>query len=459
MTKVLTTFGGAPSGAILAAALVAVGCGGGGGGGDGGYHPADGGPGDAAACPSTGTGQLVLAMTGLPAGVTPMVRVSGGATPMLLMAGTPVTVNAGGGYVIETRRVKAVPETGSVIGKAYQASTTFDGCVKPDVTTTATVAFEAEPGSDKLFATAVNPMMGERVFGGFAGSDLVATAAKNPVVWKSRNTTGRGGAAAVDFYGNYWLPAGGVINMYPAATLAVTTDLAPPVVLTQPLGASASFAAFDADGNLWVSRGAPSDEHSVVRYDADMLLSGGLTTHVVITSTDFTNPTGLAFDKAGNLWVADNENEKVLKFTTAHLAASYAGAADVVITTKTPVGAPVASAYSDPNPLAFDKTGNLWIGYSGNIVKLTPAQQETSADIAGPFSINVPGGTGSFAFDESGGLWLSGNAGTIQRLSAASLATAGDVTPDIIITSSEIGDAESIVINPAPTWSPIHDAM
>jgi secreted PhoX family phosphatase len=172
------------------------------------------------------------------------------------------------------------------------------------------------------------------------------------------------------------------------------------------------------------------------------------------------NPRALAFDKFGDLWVSDDESEKVLKFARARLAASFTGAADVAITTKTPVGAPVAGPYTDPNPLAFDKAGNLWIGYAGNIVKLTTAQQAASADIAGPFSINVPGGTGLFAFDESGGLWIAAAGGKLERIPAAMLAGAGgDVTPDIVVTSSEVGGVENVVINPAPTWSPIHDAF
>jgi hypothetical protein len=459
MAPMKNMFGAA--GSILMAVTLVTGCGSKGGG----YHPVDGGPdggGDAASCPTGGTGQLVLEMIGLPAGVTPMVRVSGGATPMLLMAGTPVTVNAGGGYVIETRRVKTVPTAPSVIGKAYQATTTFDGCVKPDTTTTAMVTFVAEPGSDKLWATAVNPEPphADGVVAAFAGADLAATAAKNPTVWLSKNTTGRGGGGAFDFYGNFWLPAGDVINRYDAATLGASNDTVPGAKLMQPTTAAANFVAFDADGNLWASRGAPAAEKSIVRYPATAT-GISATSDVAITFPANGNPRALAFDAAGNLWVSDDERDQVLKFAAGRLGASSSAAADVTITTKTPVGAPIQGPYTDPNPLAFDKLGNLWIGYDANVVKLTPAQQTASADLAGPFSINVPGGTGMFAFDESGGLWMSETGGKLKRIPAAMLAGAGgDVTPDIVVTSSEVsGGTENVVINPAPTWSVIHDAL
>jgi hypothetical protein len=440
-------------GAICTVALVA-GC----GSSKSGYHPADGGPdsgGDGAACPSGGTGQLVLAMTGLPAGVTPMVRVSGGATPMLLMAGTPVTVNAGGGYVIETRRVKTAPAAGSVIGKAFQATTTFDGCVKPDVTTTAMVTFVQEPGSDKLWATASNPVTPiDGVVAAFAGADLIATAAENPTVWLSKNTTGRGGGGAFDFYGNFWLPAGDVINRYSASTLGASNDTVPGAKITQPTTATANFVAFDADGNLWASRGAPAAEKSIVRYAAATLGTTD-TPDVVINGAAVVSPRALAFDAAGNLWVTDNESDKVLKFAAGRLSASSTTAADVIITAKGSDGAP----YIEPNALAFDKTGNLWIGYLDYVVKLTPAQLSASADITATAALRVSSGTGMFAFDESGGLWMPGASG-VKRIPAAMLTgTGGDVTPDIVVTSSQIGEAEHIVINPAPTWSYIHDAL
>ena len=44
-----------------------------------------------------------------------------------------------------------------------------------------------------------------------------------------------------------------------------------------------------------------------------------------------------------------------------------------------------------------------------------------------------------------------------RRIPKAMLAATGDVTPDIVITSSDLGYAESLVLDPSPTWSPLHD--
>ncbi|HTA17729.1 MAG TPA: hypothetical protein VK989_00470 [Polyangia bacterium] len=436
---------------LATATLLGAGCGGSGGA-------------KTTACTTGGTGQLTIAVTGLPAGVTPMVRVTGGglAAPMVLSAGAAVTLTAGDGYEIDWRRVKTPPAAGSVVGTAYfLSSSSFDRCVHAGVTTTATLTYMPEPGSGDLWMSVSNPVMAGGELAAFAGTDLAASAAKEPVVWKTQNFTGIGGGGAFDSSGDLWVPGGDAINMYAMSALATAGDAAPPVVLTQPANVSANFAAFDSSGNLWVSRGAPGAESSIVRYTpADQMASGTPTPSVVITSADLMDPSQLAFDKNGELWVASQGNDEVLKFSAAHLAASYAGAADVVLTADNG-SATLPAPYTNPLQVAFDRAGNLWVGYIGDVVAFTPAQQAASGNVSKPLALaGVAPSEGAFAFDESGGLWMDGpGLGQFQRFAAASLATGGMVTPDITIDSATIGGAESLVFDPAPTWSPINDAL
>ena len=428
---------------------------------------ADAGGDAATACAVGGSGQLALALVGLPAGVTPMVRVTSAAltAPLALSVGASVTLAAGGGYEIDWRRVKTAPAAGSVVGQAYYLmSSSFDGCVHAGATTTVTLTYAQEPGSEHLWTTVSNPSnppTNDGVLAGFLGTDLAASASKNPAVWKTKNFTGIGGSGAVDSFGNLWVPGGDRINMYAMDFLAMPGDLAPPVVLAQPATASANFAAFDSSGNLWVTRGAPTTDNSIVRYTiTDQSVSGSPTPGVVITSPDLMNPTGIAFDEYGDMWVASEANDKVLKLGAAHLAASYAGPADVVLTADDGA-APTPTSYMSPRQLAFDRTGNLWVGFIGDVVAFTPAQQAASANVTGPLALTgVAASAGAFAFDESGGLWMDGpTVGKLQRFPAAALAAGGTVTPDITIDSSEIGGAESLVMDPAPTWSPLKDAL
>jgi hypothetical protein len=426
---------------------------------------ADGGPSDSSgdttpACAEGGTGQLVLAVMGLPAGTTPMVRVSMGglATPMPLTPGTPVTLPARGGYEIDYRRVRVPPAPGAVIGQAYYAAgNSFDGCVKSTGMTTATLTYTQEPGSGHLWVAVSNaPTAGDEI-AGFAGTDVTATAAANPAVWKMNNFAGQPGAGAFDAYGNLWVPGGDVVNMYPMLTLATSGDAAPAVVIGQPASAPATFATFDANGNLWVSRGSPAN--TVVRYaPTDLMTSGAPTPAIVISSPDVDDPSGLAFDGQGSLWVASEANDEVLRFNGEHLGASFSGPADAVLTAKVTV--PAATALTGPSGIAFDQDGNLWVGYSSQLVAFTPAQQSATALVSDPLTLNVSTGAGGFAFDESGGLWTAGDTvGTFRRFPRAALATSGDPTPDIVITSSDLGGAVSLVLDPSPTWSLFGDSF
>jgi sugar lactone lactonase YvrE len=429
----------------------AAGAGGGAGGGSG--------AGGTAACVSGGSGELVLAIEGLPAGTVPPVRVAGGGltAPMDLKVGMPVTLDARGGYGVETARVKVAPAPGSIVGKAYFASgSSFDGCIKSGVTATATLTYTAEPGSEHLWIGVSDaPTLGNEL-AGFAGVDIAATAAKNPAVWKTKNFVGRPGAGAFDSYGNFWVPGGDFINKYDMTTLATPGDAPPAVVITLPDSSHANFVAFDAAGNLWVTEGAPVNK--VVRFSpADLGASGSPAPGVVLTSPDLMAPAGLAFDAHGNLWVACAGNDEVLRFNPEHLGASSAGPADAILTAETAPTAPVQATYTAPNGLAFDQAGDLWVGYVSNLVGFTPAQQATTALVAGPIALNVSVGTGGFAFDESGGLWCAGDMGIFRRFPKAALAATGDATPDIVITSSELGYAEMLVLDPAPTWSPLRD--
>jgi sugar lactone lactonase YvrE len=93
----------------------------------------------------------------------------------------------------------------------------------------------------------------------------------------------------------------------------------------------------------------------------------------------FNNPTGIAVDSNGNVFVCDSGNQTIRQITASGLVSTYAGIPGPGNTTR--VDGPVASArFIDPKSAAIDRSGNLWIaegdfnGIASEVVrKITPA--------------------------------------------------------------------------------------
>jgi sugar lactone lactonase YvrE len=101
----------------------------------------------------------------------------------------------------------------------------------------------------------------------------------------------------------------------------------------------------------------------------------------------FNNPLGLAFDRAGNLFVADTGN--------------YTGTGAVYKFTPAGVRTTFASGLNFPFALAFDRQGNLFVAAEeGAIDKFTPNGVRTT------FASGLPGAYG-LAFDSTGNLFVA----------------------------------------------------
>ncbi|MFN7928676.1 MAG: hypothetical protein U0Y68_12135, partial [Blastocatellia bacterium] len=122
----------------------------------------------------------------------------------------------------------------------------------------------------------------------------------------------------------------------------------------------------------------------VLRYSSLAALSNGNAAEGVFGQNDFTTslfpspptassmsqPTDVFVDSAGRLWVADGNNDRVLRFDNAATKANGAAADGVLgqpgFVTKNFVNPPTASSLTSPVGVFADTGGRLWVADSLN---------------------------------------------------------------------------------------------
>ncbi|MDA4123017.1 MAG: NHL repeat-containing protein [Thaumarchaeota archaeon] len=131
--------------------------------------------------------------------------------------------------------------------------------------------------------------------------------------------------------------------------------------------------AFDSKGDLWV---VDASNDRVLEYAPPF--SSGEGASLVIGQTSLTGsgdsspagglfgPTGIAFDGSGNLWVVDSGNNRVLEFKSPFSDGEKASLVLGQPTFGGYVGTTSAGGMNSPAYLAFDPSGNLWVTDQGN---------------------------------------------------------------------------------------------
>ena len=90
----------------------------------------------------------------------------------------------------------------------------------------------------------------------------------------------------------------------------------------------------------------------------------------------FASPLGLCLDQNGFLYVADQNNYRVRKVSTAGVVTTFAGAAwDAIPADGAFNGDASTATFDDPHDVACDKNGNIYVAdtYNNKIRKITPA--------------------------------------------------------------------------------------
>jgi DNA-binding beta-propeller fold protein YncE len=240
----------------------------------------------------------------------------------------------------------------------------------------------------------------------------------------------------------------------------------------------------DGGGRLWV---ADYSNNRILRFDNASSITSGANANGVLGQPDFVsntlhttqngmyNPWSVSVDASGRLWVADLNNNRILRFDNA-IAKSNGANADSVLgqTNFTSNGSAITQNGMDkPYGVAVDSGGRLWVGDSDNdrVLRFDNAAAKANgakADgVLGQTLFTTNGGTATQkGMDEPIGLAVDNSSGTLyvadyqnNRIlvfnSAASLANGANasyVLGQTTFTTATSGTSATTLYEPVPLF-------
>ena len=305
---------------------------------------------------------------------------------------------------------------------------------------------------------------GELWYGGlaicaFTGSQLATSTGKNPALIVTSTSLLAFSDVVLDGAGNAWVVGAGSdeVLRFPAAALRASGPATADLEIHSAALKAPGNLAFDRDGNLWVANrqsvnGTSVEEiGTVVRFDHPQDLSGvqelQFTARIQTSRpSDFLDVGAIAFDAAGSLWVTSFAG--MLRFDSPGTLSG-----DVTLAPQALID---ATGY--PNnvyfySIAFDQNGALWAAAAAgtslnSIMKLTAPGSLTGRTSPGPALTVVGAGeilpAGGLAFDASGNLWMANSESILMYEGLEALSGVVDVAPSITL---EVSNSASPSLN------------
>ena len=123
--------------------------------------------------------------------------------------------------------------------------------------------------------------------------------------------------------------------------------------------------------NSTIRQMTPVGTNWVVTTLAGLATGGPGSADGMTSAARFSSPIGVSVDSAGNLYVADYNNDTIRQVTPAGMATTLAGLAGVSGTNN---GTGSAARFNNPADVAVDSTGNLYVAdwASHTIRQMTP---------------------------------------------------------------------------------------
>ena len=186
---------------------------------------------------------------------------------------------------------------------------------------------------------------------------------------------------------------------------------APPLWSGNMLSWETMGIAFDGNGNLWIANGSPAN--TIIEYGSSQIAGFSSDTtepqEAVIYSIPVTyngtsyqtidDPTSIAFDSSGDLWIVNYANSTIVEYSATELS----NLAVDPVPVPAAVIIPGNDSISSPMGITFDSSGDLFVSNYGNndIVEFNASNLAnlTSSDpdqeLSPSYIINVPNDYGS----------------------------------------------------------------
>jgi len=214
-------------------------------------------------------------------------------------------------------------------------------------------------------------------------------------------------------------------------------DSPSPVLFNSPAG-----VAFDSAGNLYVA----DFGNNVIR---KITPGGTVSTFAGAGGTTFNGPAGVALDSSGNVYVADQNNNEIEKITPSGVVSVFAGSTTAGNVNNTGT----LARFHGPTGIAVDSSDNIWVSDSGNneIRKITPSAVVTTwAGTGSAGNVNNTGTNASFndpvgiAVDSAGDLYVADfRNNEIRKINSQ------DVVSTFVAASAGLSGPYGVALDPA----------
>ncbi len=400
-------------------------------------------------------GNLRVNVSELPIGVNADIRVTGpGGFSETITATRTLIDLAPGSYTVSAGEVR---ERVNGVETLYRGEA---NCDSGAAAVPASCAVEVRAGElaevavayERVFGTGRLYVPGSSSVGAYDAGQLALSNDEPPAGLLEGVASAQG--VALDRGGNLWVSNwnGNQLSKYDFSQ--PPTDPPTPAIVISGGLVNPTALAFDEDGSLWVTNRGNA---TVVKFSAEQLSASGNPTPAVFLMDDgsgnLSGPTGIAFDAQGRLWFTNAFSQSLYRYDDPSSLSGTTSASPDVIISSTITG---TDTLDGPSGLAFDKDGNLWVSNQAlnTLVKFTPEQLSASGTPTPDVTISGLAGPNGLAFDADGNLWVS-NGGTVIKFVREQLAASGSPAPEVVLSGFVGIDLGFLAFNPPPENLPL----